>query len=222
MMRVRRPPVRLGESIEFPDPRDFGRLVAVGGDLSVPRLLAAYRAGIFPWYDEGCEPLWWSPDPRAIIDAVHVSRSLRRLLRSRRFRVTENVCFREVMLGCAAEREEGTWIHSEMIAAYTALHRAGHATSVEVWLGDDLAGGLYGVTLGRLFAAESMFHRARDASKVALVHAVSSWRTSSATLFDVQLQTRHLASMGAVQVPRTAYLARLRVACSEPVGERPT
>ncbi len=218
MMRVRRPPVRLDDGIAFPDPRDHGRLVAVGGDLSEARLIAAYENGIFPWFDEGQEPLWWSPDPRAVIDEVHVSRSLARVLRRAPFRVTQNTQFDRVMRECGAQRDEGTWIHDAMLVAYAALHRAGYARSVEVWRGDELVGGLYGVTIGRLFAAESMFHRATNASKVALVHAVRSWKAEGGTLFDVQFETRHLTSMGATQIPRSAYVARVRDACARDRG----
>lgn len=183
----------------------------MGGDLSVPRLLAAYEQGIFPWYDRGLPPLWWSPDPRAVLDpdALHVSRSLARTLRRPRWRVSWNLAFERVMRACGEERGEGTWILPEMVDAYVALHRAGHAFSLEVWVEDELAGGLYGVQRGALFAAESMFHRYTDASKVALVYAVRSLFAAGITVFDVQFVTKHLASLGAHAISRAEYLARV-------------
>ena len=199
----------------FPDPRDADEqgLVAVGGDLSPERLLAAYRAGIFPWYDDASPILWWSPDPRAIfeMDGLHVPRRLARTVRAGRFGVSFDAAFAAVMAGCA-DRDEGTWITAEMRAAYEELHRLGHAHSVEVWRGEELGGGVYGVTVGGLFAGESMFSRERDGSKVALVHLVEHLRARGFTLFDIQFVTDHTASLGAVEVPRAVYLARLREA----------
>jgi len=219
-VRSRRKPLFLppGAPLAFPDPAtcDDEGLLAIGGDLSAERLLFAYEHGIFPWYDEGLPPMWWCPNPRAVMDAehLHVSRSLRRVLRSNRFDVTYDRAFREVMLECGRERESGTWILPEMVDAYTALHELGHAHSVEVWLEGALVGGLYGVQRGALFAAESMFHRATDASKVALVTAVERFFAAGITLFDVQFLTPHLASLGAYEVPRADYLARAAVAVS--------
>jgi leucyl/phenylalanyl-tRNA--protein transferase len=190
---------------------EFG-LVAVGGDLSPDRLLHAYRAGIFPWFDPGDPVLWWSPDPRAIfeLDGVHVSRRLQRTIRSGRFRVTVNQDFQAVMTGCALAREEGTWITSEMIRAYWQLHRRRHAHSVEVWHGSELAGGIYGVAIGGFFAGESMFTRVRDASKVALVHLVQRLRERGFQLFDIQFLNEHTKRLGAIEIPRAEYLTRLR------------
>jgi leucyl/phenylalanyl-tRNA--protein transferase len=190
---------------------DYG-LLAVGGDLRPETLLAAYRHGVFPWYDEGDPILWWSPDPRAIFDlnGFHVSRRLGRTLRSGRFKVTLNHDFAGVIRGCAEGREEGTWITSDMIDAYETLHRLGHGHSVEVWHGDTLAGGIYGVTVGGLFAGESMFTRVRDASKVALVHLAGRLRERGFQLFDIQFLTEHTKSLGAVEIPRVEYLRRLR------------
>lgn len=209
--------------LSFPDPNDADDegLLAIGGDLSVERLLFAYECGIFPWYDEGVPPLWWSPNPRTVIEAggVHVSRSLRRVLKRGEFTVTWNRAFERVMRECG-KREAGTWILPEMIDAYVALHELGHAHSVEVWKGGELVGGLYGVQRGGLFAAESMFHRVTDASKVALVHAAHSLFTAGVALFDVQLTTSHLVSMGAVEMPRREYLLRVRAACSRRVDLR--
>lgn len=199
-----------GAPLRFPSARgaDPDGLVAVGGDLSPERLLLAYEKGIFPWSEEGLPPLWWSPDPRAVVTprSLHVSRRLERTLRSGRFGVTWNRAFGEVIRACATGREGGTWLVPDMIAAYERLHALGHAHSVEVWSGDVLAGGLYGVQRGALFAGESMFHRATDASKAALVAAVRSLFAAGITLFDVQLETPHLASMGAVVWSRERYL----------------
>lgn len=213
------PPVLTAELI-FPDPRKavrrgmFAGLVALGGDLSVPRLLLAYRGGIFPWTDD---PLtWWSPDPRGIfeLDRFHVPRSLARTLRSGRFRVTVNQAFRAVMAGCAAPApgRESTWISPRFIEAYTRLHEAGHAHSVECWRGDELAGGIYGVTAGGLFAGESMFHRVSDASKVALAALVDRLRARRFALFDVQMLTPATRRLGAVEISRDEYLRRLAAA----------
>lgn len=213
-----------GGPIAFPDPNesDDDGLVAIGGDLSPRRLLYAYEHGIFPWYDEGVPPLWWSPNPRTILtdEDLHVSRSLRRVLRKGTFRVTWNHSFEAVMRACGV-REGGTWILPEMIEAYVALHRLGCAHSIEVWSGADLVGGLYGVQRGALFAAESMFHRLTDASKVALVYAVRSTFRAGITLFDVQLTTSHLASMGAREIPRGEYLALVSEASAKVVDLSP-
>ena len=202
--------------LSFPDPNDADDegLLAIGGDLSVERLLFAYECGIFPWYDEGVPPLWWSPNPRTVIEGegIHVSRSLRRLLRRGGFTVTWNRSFERVMRECG-KREAGTWILPEMIDAYVTLHELGHAHSIEVWAGGELVGGLYGVQRGALFAAESMFHRATDASKIALVYATRSLFAAGLEVFDVQLTTSHLVSMGAVEIPRAHYLSRVRSAC---------
>lgn len=221
MRRRRRPALLLpGGPLGFPHPStaDDDGLLAVGGDLSLPRLLLAYRQGIFPWYDVGLPPLWWSPDPRAIVDphSLHVSRSLARTLRRAPFTVTLNRDFEAVMRACG-ERDEGTWIIDDMLTAYAALHRAGHAHSVEVWQGGQLVGGLYGVSVGGLFAAESMFHRVTDASKVALVAAVRGLFAAGVELFDVQFLTPHLGSMGAWELPRDEYLARLGSVVDAPV-----
>lgn len=207
--------------VQFPDPAraDAEGLLAHGGDLEPATLIAAYRRGIFPWpYDE--EPLlWWSPDPRAILPlgALHVSRSLARTMRQGRFRVTLNAAFPAVIDGCAAREE--TWITTTMCAAYVRLHALGWAHSLEVWGPDGrLAGGLYGVAVGGLFAAESMFHQVRDASKVAVVALVEHARRVGVTLLDVQVPSPHLASLGARTVPRAEYLALLADALDRPVA----
>jgi leucyl/phenylalanyl-tRNA--protein transferase len=200
----------------FPDPRSAPPhgLLATGGDLSLPLLLDAYAHGIFPWYNEHEQPQWWSPDPRAILDpdSLHVSRSLARLLRLGRFTITWNTCFERIMRSCGEDRAEGSWIFNEMVEAYVRAHRAGHAHSVEVWRGGELAGGLYGVQIGAAFMAESMFHRVTDASKVALVEAVRTLFQAGIRLFDVQFLTPHLVRMGAYQIRRDEYLRRLAAA----------
>lgn len=192
---------------------DLG-LVGVGADLKPSRLLEAYAHGIFPWYDEDGPILWWSPNPRAIfeLDAVHVSRRLRRTMRSGLFTVTVDQAFGAVIRGCGEGREEGTWITPEMIEAYEHLHRLGPAHSVEVWHEGELVGGLYGVALGGLFAGESMFTRVRDASKVALVSLVDRLRLRGFTLFDIQFVTPHTTRLGAIEIPRAEYLRRLQAA----------
>lgn len=185
-------------------------VVGVGADLEPGTLLAAYRAGLFPMRLGGGGPLaWWSPDPRGILplEGLHVSRSLRRSLR--RFTVSHDRDFEGVIRGCADERRPGGWIDESFVAAYRGLHALGWAHSVEVWSGGELAGGLYGVRIGGMFAAESKFHRVSDASKVALVALVDQLRRDGARLIDVQWVTPHLASLGAVEVPRAEYLARL-------------
>jgi leucyl/phenylalanyl-tRNA--protein transferase len=201
-----------------PELADAFGLVGVGGDLRPQWLLHAYRHGIFPWYDEGDPILWWSPDPRAIIelDGLHVSRRLTRTVRSGRFSLTVNRAFAEVMRGCA-DRGEGTWITGAMLRAYQTLHKLRYAHSVEVWADDKLAGGIYGVAVGGLFAGESMFTRRRDASKVALVYLVERLRERGFQLFDIQMRTEHTARLGAVEIPRKEYLARLREAIACPV-----
>jgi leucyl/phenylalanyl-tRNA--protein transferase len=198
--------------------RDAG-LVAVGGDLRPERLLRAYRRGEFPWYNEGDPVCWWSPDPRAIfeLDGLHVSRRLQRTLRSGRFRVLVNRDFAAVIQGCADRPGEGTWITADMVAAYETLHRLGHAHSVEAWHEGQLAGGIYGVAVGGLFAGESMFTRVRDASKVALAFLVDRLRQRGFQLFDIQFLTEHTARLGAIEIPRREYLRRLRLALRHPV-----
>jgi leucyl/phenylalanyl-tRNA--protein transferase len=207
----------------FPDPRRAGAdgLVASGGDLEPATLIAAYRRGIFPWPADGIDLLWWSPDPRAIvpIDGLHVSRRLARTLRRPRFRVTIDADFAGVIAGCADRGAEATWITPALRAAYQRLHGLGWAHSVEAWTPDGaLAGGLYGVAVGGLFAAESMFHRATDASKVALVALVQHCRACGVDLLDVQIPSSHLAAMGAVTIPRADYLRRLARVIERPVN----
>ncbi|HEV3263166.1 MAG TPA: leucyl/phenylalanyl-tRNA--protein transferase [Gemmataceae bacterium] len=206
------PWVKTGGLFLRPELADDSGLVAVGGDLRPERLLEAYRRGVFPWYDDGDPVCWWSPDPRAIIelDALHVSRRLRRTIRSGRFTCTVNRDFVGVIRACADRPGQGTWITADMMEAYETLHELGHAHSVEAWSQGVLAGGLYGVAVGGLFAGESMFSRLRDGSKVALVYLVDRLRQRDFKLFDIQLLTEHTASLGAVEIPREQYLVRLR------------
>jgi leucyl/phenylalanyl-tRNA--protein transferase len=185
-------------------------LLAAGGDLSPARLLDAYAHGIFPWFGRDDPLLWWSPDPRMVlyVSELRVSRSLRRTIRSQRFRVTMDMAFPDVVTGCAGPRpgQDGTWITPEMHAAYCRLFFLGHAHSVEAWSGDRLAGGLYGVALGRMFFGESMFSSESDASKVAFVHMVAQFGRWAMPLIDCQMPTSHLASFGAREIPRAEFL----------------
>jgi leucyl/phenylalanyl-tRNA--protein transferase len=195
-----------------PDLADEMGLVGVGGTLTPPILLRAYSEGIFPWFNEGDPIYWWSPDPRAIFDldeGMHISRRLARTIRSNQFQLTINRDFPGVMDGCADRPIEGTWITPEMRRAYVHLHQLGYAHSVEVWQHDHLVGGLYGVSVGGLFAGESMFHRVSNASKVALAFAIDLLRTQGYELFDIQMVTEHTESLGAIEIPRRDYLNRL-------------
>ena len=210
---------RLNEDLVFPTPSEAepSGLLAIGGDLRPERLLLAYRSGIFPWYDE--EPiLWFSPDPRMLLAPadLHVARRLERTLRQRRFELTLDRAFPEVIAACAAvERGDaaGTWITPEMKDAYCALHELGFAHSCEAWQEGELVGGVYGVSIGAGFFAESMFHRRRDASKAAFVGLVRQLARWGFELFDCQLHTDHLARLGAVETPRQEFLRRLERAC---------
>ncbi len=206
---------------QLPDPADADPefdVVALGADLAPGTVLAAYRAGMFPMHVETGDLAWWSPDPRGILplDAMRVPRSLK--VSARRFDVTVDRCFTEVMRECADDRRDKGWITDEFIETYTELHRLGWAHSVEAWTpAGDLAGGLYGLEIGGLFAGESMFHRETDASKVALLGLVDRMRTAGgARVLDVQWRTDHLATLGAIEIPRVRYLALLGVALDEP------
>ena len=196
-------------------------LLAAGGDLRPERLLAAYRRGIFPWYEEGQPILWWSPDPRAVLrpDGVRVSRSLRRSIIKGGFELRIDSAFAAVVAACAEPRRytESTWITRDMAAAYVRLHELGWAHSFEAWRDGELVGGLYGVAIGRVFFGESMFARATDASKVALVHLAEHLRARSFELIDCQVASAHVASLGATSISRAAFLALLDRYC-EPRG----
>lgn len=189
-------------------------LLAVGGDLSPRRLIEAYRHGIFPWFNEGEPILWWSPDPRMVLfpGELKISRSLRKVLKKGGYEIRIDSAFAEVMQACAKPRRErpGTWIHAEMISAYAALHEMGFAHSVEVWIGGELMGGLYGVALGRMFFGESMFSRASDASKIAFVHLVIQLERRGLRMIDCQMKTAHLASLGAREIPRKEFSQKLK------------
>jgi len=195
-------------------------LLAAGADLSPRRLLDAYRHGIFPWYSEGQPILWWSTHPRMVLftDEMHISESLRKVLRKRPFEVRINTAFRAVMEQCAALRDgpAGTWIMPEMIDAYERLHRLGHAHSVESWQDGELVGGLYGVQIGRMFFGESMFTRVPNASKVALVHLVERLKPAGFPMIDCQQETEHLASLGARPISRTDFVARITALVQQP------
>jgi leucyl/phenylalanyl-tRNA--protein transferase len=195
-------------------------LLAMGGDLSVTRLLNAYRHGIFPWYGEGQPILWWSPNPRTVLFPNHlkISRSLRKTLRKQAYMATLDRAFGAVIQACAEPRPDGngTWIVPELMHAYAGLHRAGHAHSVEIWREDTLAGGLYGVALGRVFYGESMFSRASDTSKIALVHLVNVLSDWGYQMIDCQIYSPHLESLGAIQIPRSSFVEALRHWCPVP------
>ena len=194
-------------------------LLAAGADLSPPRLLSAYRQGIFPWYSRDEPILWWSPDPRMVLipAELKVSRSLAKALRNRDYEVRFDSAFAEVVRGCASRGaaagssgDQGTWITDAMRAAYERLNELGYAHSAETWIDGELAGGLYGVALGRMFYGESMFTRARDASKIALVHLVRRLRERGYGMIDCQMHTAHLASLGARPIARSEFSRRLR------------
>lgn len=209
----------IGDEFWFPDPQTASRegLLAIGGDLSAERLLLAYRSGIFPWFESGEPILWWSPDPRMVLfpDRLKVSKSLGKTIRKQKFKITVNQSFEEVITQCATIKrkgQQGTWIGPEMIESYLQLHQLGHAHSVEVWLDKKLVGGLYGIDLPdfRVFCGESMFSKASDASKVAFVFWVYTLLKRKYRLIDCQMYTDHLASLGAVEIPREVFLSYLR------------
>jgi leucyl/phenylalanyl-tRNA--protein transferase len=205
-------------SLQFPPPSaaldEPNGLLAVGGDLSPRRILAAYRQGIFPWFNPGDPILWWSPNPRTVIypDQLHISRSLRKTLRKQPYRVTFDRAFSDVMRRCAAPRStaNGTWISDDMVTAYSEIHQMGLAHSVEVWRNnesgaEELVGGLYGIAMGRIFFGESMFSSADNASKVGFAHLVNHLRNWQFELIDCQVANDHLFSLGAVEIPRDAF-----------------
>lgn len=213
----------LSDTIDFPPPglAEKEGLLAVGGDLSVKRLLLAYGMGIFPWYSEDEPILWWSPDPRLVLypAEIRVSRSMRKILSKNRFTTTMDTCFKEVITACAEVRtgvNEGTWIGKEMITAYCRLHAAGYAHSVETWEDGALVGGLYGISLGRCFFGESMFTTVSNASKVAFVRLVEFLTARAFTLVDCQVSTGHLKRFGAREIPRTDFLDQLAAALEAP------
>jgi len=198
-------------------------LLAAGGDLSVTRLLNAYQQGIFPWFNAYDPILWWSPDPRMVFhtDKLHISRSLRKTLRQKHFDITFDHDFLAVMQACAAPRtsqapaaEHETWIHNEMIAAYMQLHQAGYAHSVECWQNDELVGGIYGVSIGKMFFGESMFSFTSNASKVALVTLAEQLKLWGYPLIDCQVYSAHLARLGAATLPRSEFVQQVQQLCA--------
>ena len=217
------------QDITFPDVelalKEPDGLLAIGGDLSSARLLNAYKSGIFPWYGPGQPILWWSPDPRLVLlpESLHISRSLQKTLRKRVFRVTFDEAFEAVIGNCAGPRDNtnGTWITAEMTTAYLELHRQGYAHSVECWQEQQLVGGLYGVSLGRVFFGESMFAHASDSSKVALVYLTMQLSRWGFPLIDCQVHTPHLESLGATFLPRKEFTRVLHMACALPPPPAP-
>ncbi len=217
------PVYRLIDEIIFPPPEEAGPdgLLAVGGDLSSERLLLAYQCGIFPWYADGQPILWWSPDPRFVLELeeFRVSRRLRQILKQGIFEVTFDRAFAPVIQACASvprKGQDGTWITPEMQKAYIRLHEQGFAHSVESWLNGELVGGIYGVSLGRCFFGESMFSSKSNASKVALATLVQSLKAWGFHMLDAQVTTQHLISLGAKEIPRSVFLKRLQKALQFP------
>lgn len=206
------------DSVWFPSPefalRDPDGLLAVGGDLHPTRLIEAYRNGIFPWYSATDPILWWSPDPRTVFTpgSLHISRSMQRFLKRTSLHVTLNKAFEQVIQACAKVHEladRGVWIHPEMQKAYTQLHQLGYAHSVEVWVENQLVGGLYGVNIGNVFCAESMFHTVTNASKTALLVFAEIFFAAGGQLIDAQIRNEHTASLGAHDISRQRYLNKL-------------
>jgi len=199
----------LTDKIEFPPVHSATEegIVAVGGDLSLERLLLAYKSGIFPWFEEDAIIIWWSPDPRMVLfpEKVKVSKSMRKLINKNTFKITFNTCFEKVITCCAEVKRDGqhgTWITEEMKKAYCKLHEKGIATSVEVWQNEMLVGGLYGIDLAPIFCGESMFSKVSNASKIAFIYLAQKLKEKNYTLIDCQVYTNHLASLGAEEIPR--------------------
>jgi len=227
-MPIRLPLLPADPEAPFPPPgqarREPNGLLAMGGDLSPTRLLAAYRHGIFPWYSTGEPILWWCPDPRMVFDTdgVRLSSRFRRSLRRSRWQVRADTCFDQVISACARSPrpgQHGTWITDEMLAAYLELHRLGHAHSVEVFDGDRLAGGIYGIAIGRMFFGESMFSAQPGGSKVALAGLARILRGWGWPLIDAQVENPHLATLGARLMPRPVFLAAVARWAGEPAPE---
>tara|TARA_B110000967_G_scaffold205727_1_gene250871 strand:- start:512 stop:1153 length:642 start_codon:yes stop_codon:yes gene_type:complete len=208
----------LSNSIWFPNPQEADKdgLLAIGGDLSVKRLMLAYRAGIFPWFEDYQPILWWSPDPRMVLflDDFKVSKSLEKIIHKNKFTITYNACFSEVIRNCSQikrEGQQGTWITNQMQESYLQLHKIGLATSVEIWLDDELVGGLYGIDLigKKVFCGESMFSKVSDASKVGFYYLVAQLKAKNYQLIDCQMYTTHLERLGAKEIPRNEFLKHL-------------
>jgi len=217
------PYLSVHERFSFPEPESAGveGIVGAGGNLSPGMLLSAYHQGVFPWYSDGEPILWWSPDPRFVVlpQTLHTSRSMRKVLRQRQFTITIDREFASVIAACANVKrahEDGTWITSAMQNAYTELHRLGYAHSVEAWVGDSLAGGLYGVSLGKAFFGESMFSRSPDASKASFLLFGRLLFDEGYEFIDSQVYTTHMAGLGGRDIPRSEFLRRLSRALSSP------
>ena len=220
--------VYLGKEIYFPSPdsADWNGMLAVGGDLSVERLMLAYKKGIFPWYNPQEPILWWCPDPRCLIfvDQIKISKSMRQVLRANKFKVTFDTAFEAVMRGCQniyRPKQGGTWITREFIDSYVKLHEMGVAHSVEVWRGSELVGGLYGESIGHSFCGESMFAKETNASKYGLIMMARNLEEQGFDFIDCQIHTPHLESLGAIMLPRKKYLKRLSIHAKEGIDKRP-
>ena len=207
------------ESLWFPNPEEASEegLLAIGGDLSIERLLLAYRSGIFPWYEDGQPIMWWSPEPRMVLfpSNFKVSKSLQKIIANNKFRITFDTCFSEIIKNCSIIKRDGqggTWITNEMEKAYIQLHKKGHAHSVEVWEDDKLVGGLYGIDLveQKVFCGESMFSKVSDASKVGFYYLLEKLKTMNYKLIDCQMYTSHLESLGATEIPRKEFSSFLK------------
>jgi len=217
------PIYRLTRKIIFPPPElaDPDGLLAVGGDLSPKRLLMAYRMGIFPWFSTGEPILWWSPDPRLVLEpaGIHISKSLHKEIRQKKYEIRLDTAFPSVIEACAAAPRkigDGTWITEEMKIAYIRLHELGFAHSIECWQGENLVGGLYGVSIGRIFCGESMFSRLPNTSKISLVALADVLKSKDFHLIDCQIPTSHLISLGAFELKRAEFLKRLEKAVQYP------
>ncbi|MBF0227360.1 MAG: leucyl/phenylalanyl-tRNA--protein transferase [Desulfobacterales bacterium] len=213
----------LSKNITFPPPKfaDKSGLLAVGGDLSIDRLLLAYKMGIFPWYSDNEPILWWSPDPRFILipNEITISKSLKKVIKKKQFTITMDNAFKDVIMWCANIRTlngQETWLVNDMIKAYLRLHKAGYAHSVEAWLNNELVGGLYGVSLGKCFFGESMFTRVSNASKIAFAHFVEHLQALSFDLIDCQIKTEHLKNFGAKPIQRETFLNLLQESLKYP------
>lgn len=207
----------LSDDLWFPPVEDAlpDGLLAVGGDLSIERLLLAYRSGIFPWYDDDM-PLWWSPDPRFVLfpEKLKVSKSMKQLLKRNAFDFTVNKAFEQVIRNCqqtSRSGQDGTWINEDIITSYTELHRMGYAHSAEVWQDDELVGGLYGIRMGNMFFGESMFSRQSNASKYAFIKYIQQLQNEGVQLIDCQVYTEHLESLGAEMIPRSEFMNLLKL-----------
>jgi leucyl/phenylalanyl-tRNA--protein transferase len=211
------PIFKLGKDKTFPPVKfaDKNGIIAIGGDLSPERLLNAYSNGIFPWYNEGEPIIWWSPDPRLVLftDELHISKSMKKIIKKNEFEITFNKSFENVIKNCSLPRtnEKDTWIHQEMINAYIRLHKLGYAISTEVWKKDNLVGGLYGVGMGKCFFGESMFYFESNASKLGIIALTKKLKSLGFPFIDCQVKTEHLISLGAREIPRNKFAKLLEL-----------